>query len=105
MMPPNVHSNNGDLENSLESLPEEVASALVAWRTASLEREKFEALIYLREKGQDQKKTAEEIKAIVRADESRYAYVLAEIKSEGRYNFLYEKLMSVKRLAGLRTAF
>lgn len=101
----NPGAGNAQLETELESLPEEVATALVNWRTATLNREKIEALAYLRFKGEDKERSATEIRALVHADSDRYQAVLDELIAEGKYTKLYENLMSAKRLANLRTAF
>ncbi len=94
-----------DLESQLDSLPDEVASALEAWRTATLDRERKEALLYAQFKGEDKERSATEIKAMVHADDGRYKTVLAEIASEANYIRIYERLLSVKKRASLRTAF
>lgn len=96
---------NFDTEKQLEDLPDRVADALQAWRIASLEREKLEALLYMRFKGSGEKRTSDEIKAMVRSDALRYEASLKEIGAEVNYNRLYERLMSVKKVASLRTAF
>ena len=96
---------NAGIEQSLDELPEQVADALQAWRLASLEREKLEALLYLKFKAGEGKRTSDEIKAMVRSDGERYAASLTELKAEVQYQRLYERLLSVKRLASLRTAF
>jgi hypothetical protein len=98
-------SQNAGLEQSLDQLPDLVADALQAWRLASLEREKLEALLYLRFKGGEGKKTSDEIKAMVRSDGERYTKCLAELLAETNYQRLLERLYSVKKLAALRTAF
>ena len=94
-----------DLEAGLEKLPDEVADALLRWRLATLDREKTEALIYLKFKGEGEKRTADELKMMVRADSGRYAAVLREVRAESDYTRLYERLMSFKKSASLRTAF
>jgi hypothetical protein len=96
---------NSDIEKSLEELPDQIASALEWWRKATLDREKCEALLYLREKGLDKERSATEIKALVHSDDLRYSRVLDEIKAEAEYNRLYESLMAAKKRADLRTAF
>ncbi len=98
-------SQNSGLEEDLDKLPDLVANALEAWRKASLEREKIEALAYLRFKSGDTKRTSDEIKALVRKDGERYAACLVEIQAEVNYQRLLERLYSVKKLASLRTAF
>ncbi len=101
----NIISGNSDIESSLSDLPDKVADSLATWRIKSLEREKIEAMLYLRFKAAEGKKTSDEIKSAVRVNGERYQAVLDEIQAESEYNRLYEKLMSFKRLAGLRTAF
>jgi secreted Zn-dependent insulinase-like peptidase len=96
---------NQDIDNALETLPDLVAEELMKWRIATLEREKVEALLYARFKGEDKERTATEIKALIHANGMRYAAVLEEIKSEAGYERIYEKLMSSKKRADLRNAF
>lgn len=96
---------NVDLEALLDILPDQVADALEAWRVATLDRERCEALLYAALKGADDGKTATEIKASINSDPARYSAVLEEIKAESNYTRLYEKLLSAKRRASLRTAF
>lgn len=94
-----------NIEETLIDLPDQVADALSAWRIATLNREKKEALLYVEIKGQDEKRTAAEIKAIVHGNAERYNLVLLEITSEAQYIRLYERLLSAKKRASLRTAF
>lgn len=98
---------NLDLEAALETLPDEVAKAQEQWHIFSLDREKMEALLYARFKGEDKDRSATdtEIKAMVHADGDRYQAVLAEIKAEANYIRVYERLLSVKKRASLRSAF
>lgn len=96
---------NMDIEGDLEKLPDQVAEALQLWRVATLNREKLEAVLYAGFKGNDPQRTATEIKACINASESRYNSVLEEIKCETEYTRLYEKLLSAKKRASLRTAF
>ena len=96
---------NAGIEQNLDELPDAVANALERWRMASLQREKLEALLYLRFKADAGKRTSDELKAMVKADGGHYSASLAEIKAEIEYNRLYERLLSTKKLASLRTAF
>lgn len=96
--------NNAEIEGDLASLPDAVADALQAWRIATLEREKSEALLYARFRA-DGDKTVPEVKSLINASSERYMAVLDEIKAESQYQRLYEKLLAAKRLAGLRTAY
>ena len=93
-----------DLESALENLPDQIADALTKWRKATLEREKIEGLLYARLKGED-KRTGDEIKALIKSDPDRYAAVLVELTAESNYTRLYERLLSFKKLADHRTAF
>ena len=96
---------NIQIEHDLESLPDKVADLLLLWRKASLEREKAEALLYLKFKGEDKELTATEIRAMVHSDDGRYIAMMEEIKAESLYTRYYEKLLSAKKLSSLRTAF
>lgn len=100
-------SRNEDLEKNLELLPDQVSDALLAWRTATLNREKTEALLYLRFRADTQgiKRTSDEIKSMVRSDDGRYKAVLDEVMAESNYVRLNERLLSFKKLSALRTAF
>ena len=94
-----------DLEKDLDALPEEVSEALKAWRMATLEREKKEALLYIEYKGSGLSMTATEIRASINSNSERYGAVLKEVEAESRYNFLYEKLLAAKKKAGLRISY
>lgn len=97
--------NNVELEQALFNLPDQVADALVKWRTASLERERAEAKLYLHFKSEGDKRTSDEIKAMVRSDSGRYEVVLKEIEAEVEYNRLNDRLLSFKKMASLRVAY
>ena len=96
---------NDDLDKSLEDLPDKVADALEAWRRATLEREKTEALLHLRFKADEVKHTQDDLKAFIRASEERFEACLTELKAEAAYERLYERLLSFKKRADLRTAY
>ena len=93
------------LEAALEKLPDQVADALQRWRRATLDREKVEALLYLQFRGGEFKRTADEIKSMVRSDGGRYEACMKEAMAESEYTRLDQRLMSWKRLASLRTAY
>ena len=94
-----------DLEQALESLPEEVSKALLNWRKATLDREKLEASIYLQYKAENEKATATDLKHMVNKSNARYEHVLAEISFESVFKLKEETLMARKKEASLRTAF
>ena len=96
---------NAEIEDALTRGPDELHDALFAWRKATLERERTESGLYTKFKGQDKGRTADEIKALVRADGERYAAVLVELTAEAEHTRVYERLLAAKKLAGLRTAF
>lgn len=101
-----IPNNNFDLEKDLEELPEKVSKALELWRTATLDRKKTDALLYMKYRMSDLgKRTSGEIKAMIDKDDTHYAACLLENKLEAEYNFVYEKLLSAKKLSSLRTAF
>ncbi len=106
---PDNTGNPGQINESLETIlsqyPDKVALGLFNWRKATLEREKTEALLYTEFKAGEGKRTADEIKALVRSHDDRYKAVLAEIKAEARYTQLNETLLSAKKQAAMRTAF
>lgn len=92
-----------DLEEMMNSLPDKVAEALIVWRTATLDREKMEALVYASTKATNDKLTATEIKSFINSNPQRYEAVLKEIKAESDYTRVYERLLSVKKIASLRS--
>lgn len=96
---------NQDVEKALTDLPEEVARLKEKWRLATLERERLEAILYLKFKAEEGKQTSDEIKSRVRADEERYQSMLREITAEALYDQKYETLMSAKKLCSLRVAY
>ncbi len=97
-------TNNADVIETLTDLPDLVADSLETWRIATLNRERAEALLFLRFRA-EQDRTVQEIKSLVNSDPERYEAVLNEIKTESLYNRLYEKLLSAKKIASLRTAY
>ena len=104
-MKPNDLKIDQSLEEALDNLPDKVADELIKWRTATLEREKVESLLYLKFKGEDGGRTATEIKALVNSSDERYKANLAEAQAEANYERLYEGLMAAKKKADLRTAY
>lgn len=100
-----IPGNNLDLDQYLEELPDKVADALENWRRATLEREKIEALLHLKFKADAIKHTQDDLKALIRASGERFEACLTELKAEAAYERLYERLLSFKKRADLRTAF
>jgi hypothetical protein len=94
-----------NLEEVLQELPDKVAQALENWETATLNREKVDALLFAMIKGRDEKKSATEIKMEIQGHPEHYEVVLYEIKQHAQYTKLYEQLLAGKRRASLRTAF
>ena len=103
----NVFNNNAQLEADLEKLPTEVGEALLEWRKQTLEREKQEALLYLKFKNDadGEKRTVTEIEALVESSEERYNSRLIEALAEAAYHKKLETLLCAKKMADLRTAF
>lgn len=102
MLPP---SNNGELEESLEELPDLIHEAKIRWGVLKLDREKIEAMISNGIRGENPDITATHMKEKLHLNADRYEACLAELKAEAQYEFLYEKLMTKKKLCDLRTAF
>jgi hypothetical protein len=96
---------NVDIEASLQELPDVVAKCLLNWRKATLDRERLEATLYLNFKAEWENLTATELKAKVNASQERYEACLSEVSMESIYQAKNETLLSMKKLAGLRTAF
>jgi len=99
-----AHHYDENLEMALENLPDLIADSLEKWRTATLDREKTEALLHARFKGEDPDRKANDIKCLINTSDERYQACLKEIKAEAEYQRRYEKLMGIKRLVSLRTA-
>lgn len=96
---------NQDIEKTLTDGPDDVAEALKNWRLATLNREKAEALLYVRLKGEDKDRSATEIKALIHADSIRHDLMVKEILAESNYTLLYERLLGAKKIASIRTAY
>ncbi len=92
------------LEHLLESLPDECADALMKWREKTLDRERVEALLYSKFKGEDPERNSATLKAMINSNSERYEAVLEELKAEAEYTRVYEKLLGVKKKASLRVA-
>jgi len=102
----NILSGEKDqIEDQLDTLPDQVADALSAWRIATLQREKIEAMLHLRLKAGEEKLSVGDMKAAINNNQERYDMMLKEILAETEYQRLYEKLLSAKKRASLRTAF
>lgn len=100
---------NENLEHELERGPDAIAKSLIAWRTATYNRKKLEALLYAEHKGkaavEGEKLSSTEIKAKVQSDERLFSLVMDEIKAEAEYQRITEKHLSNKKRASLRTAY
>lgn len=101
----NPGQRNADIQKSLEELPSEVSAFLLEWRKATLDREKTEALLYLKFRGENPDRTATEIKALVNSNDERYQVSLKEAQAEAQYTKVLETLLCAKKEASLRTAF
>lgn len=96
---------NQKLIETLEKGADEVADSLLAWKKASLEREKIEAHLLLRYKAEDQKLNMDQIKALVKVNDERYQACLREAVAESDYQRIYERLLSAKKIASFYTAY
>lgn len=98
---------NKDINDILTDFPDLIAKAESDWKTAKVERERIEALAYFRLKAEcaGAKVTEAWLTNKVRVDDEVHKAKLDEIVRESEYNRLYERLMSCKRLAQLRSAF
>jgi len=103
--PFNPGAGNAQTEKDLSEGPDLVADSLFKWRKATIEREKTDALLFLQFKADGEKRTGDEIKAMVRADGGHYKAALDEAIAESEYTRLLERLYSAKKAASLRTAF
>ena len=96
---------NIDLEKTMAELPDLVADALLVWRTATLDKDRLHAQLYITYRSTNPEMTSVEIKARIGDDDRYYQASLSELKAEAEYNRLNERLMAAKKLASLRTAF
>lgn len=94
-----------NLEEYLDELPDLVADALEQWRTVTLEREKYEAILHAKIRSDWPEAKAGDIKSAINSDAGRYEVVLKEIKAEANHTRLLERLLCMKKRASLRTAF
>lgn len=102
---PQPGTERGDLEHDLDQLPDLVSRALFSWRKATADRERKLAVTYLKYRGDGEKRTVNEIEAMVDKDDECYQSKLNEAVCEAEYTRLLEKLYAAKRLASLRTAY
>lgn len=98
---------NAQINDILVEYPDKVADAEREFKTARLERERVEGITYFRLKAETagQKVTEKWLENKVRVDDEVHQAKLDEIVKESEYNRLYERLLSAKKLAALRTAF
>ena len=101
--------NDSEIQMILETYPDKVAEALGKFKTATVDRERLAAKLFLKIKAEaetnKEKMPIDEIKARVRADETHYRACLDEIIAESEYTAVYEKLLAAKRESGMRAAF
>lgn len=98
---------NSEITDALETLPDLVADALLAWKTAEANAERCYAKEYLETKARagGEKITMGEIEATVRGGDAHYLAKMETIKAESEYTRLKERLYAAKRLAEMRSAF
>lgn len=95
----------GELEKSLEELPDQIYTAKLKWQGSILKREKEEALICAEIRLKNPDITSTEVKELLYLSDKRQEIKMLEIVNEAEYERLYEMLMTKKILARLRTAF
>lgn len=105
MIPDKASPGNEDLERSLLELPDDVALAKRKWSEASLHRKEIEAEWFLHFKGSLEKATVKEIECRAQLEKEVHDSSMEELIAESEYIRLYEKLLSDKTIAKLRTAF
>lgn len=93
------------VESIMESLPDEIESALVDWKKKVIERKSLSATLYLKFKEQDRDRSATEIKALVESHPDWKRISEEEAIAEGKHSGLYEKLMTLKKITSQRTAY
>jgi hypothetical protein len=92
----------------LGTYPDRTADALQKWKVSTLERERYGSKLYLDLKARaagGEKVTVKELEMMVEADEGHYKARLEEIMAESDHLRCYEKLLSAKKMAGIRAGF
>lgn len=93
--------------DDLNTLPDRVADAQMAWKAKEAELKHERARVYLSYKaklaGTDP--TQGDLRAMVENDENIYRLALECVTAESEFTRLMEKLMAAKRMAAMRTAF
>jgi hypothetical protein len=98
-----------NLEHELERGPDAIKKALMAWRKATFERKKKEALLFAEFKGkahiENKEITSTEIKHLTNSDPEYDSFVWREIEAEAEYKRVEEKHLGNKKRAAIRTAY
>lgn len=93
-----------EIEERLSTLPDLVADAFIKWQNHKEEREMTEAKFCIELKASDPDKTATDLKLAAKANDELYKMRLQEILLEGEYMRLYERHLSNKKRADMRSA-
>lgn len=96
---------NIDIEKALNELPDLLSQALEDWRLASLNLERYEAILAAKIRGSNPGIKSVEVKDKINADEQWYNLNIEVIKKESYHNLLENRLLAAKKMASLRTAF
>lgn len=99
------HHYDENLERQLEELPDLIYKAKLEWRTQTRDRKRVDALLRARFKMENHDRNSADLKALIESDSTHYEACLKEDVAEAEYERLYEKHMSNKKIASLRTAF
>jgi hypothetical protein len=98
-------NSNGDLEDALEKGGDLIADAQKKWELSVLDRQRAEALLCAKFRAEGPERTSTQVKEMMQADQSHYDAVLKEIEAKSEYTRLYERHLSNKKKASLRSAF
>jgi hypothetical protein len=98
-----------EIEEAILTLPDLCAKALFQWRRATAIAKKMEGVCHIETKksllAKGARFTTDDLRAMVKADEGCYKSALEEAGAEAVHARLYERLMSIKKLADVRTAY
>jgi hypothetical protein len=95
-----------EMTEVMDTYPDLVADALAAWKKAGIEKDRIFARAYLELKARSVglgKVTVSELESNVRALDEHYKAALDEVIAESEYVRVYEKLMSAKKQASMRS--
>jgi asparagine synthetase A len=100
---------DAELSEQLHELPDKIADSLLVWRRATINRQNQEAREFIKAKmsALENKRPAGDdfIKSLVRSSDVWVSLMDSEAAAESNYVRLYERHLSNKKTAGIRTAY